>query len=190
LKKSLLLVLLPLSLYAHERITLFKSDITVNTDASMLVRETIKVVSEQKTIIHGIVREFPTRYRDYAGTNYNVGFELLEITQDGASVAYHVNDAFNGKKIYIGSKYEKVQPGEHSYMISYKTNRQLGFYDKFDELYWNVTGSGWRLPIEKVEAIVHVPQGTPTASIKVLSKMMVFISKRRGPFNRTKDLPL
>ena len=45
------------------------------------------------------------------------------------------------------------------YAIRSYYDRQLGFFDDFDELYWNVTGNGWEFVIEKVEALVVLPPG-------------------------------
>src|SRR5690606_26758593 len=36
-------------------------------------------------------------------------------------------------------------------------SRQLGFFDNHDELYWNVTGTGWAFAIESATARVHLP---------------------------------
>src|SRR5690606_14977328 len=38
------------------------------------------------------------------------------------------------------------------------TDHQLGFFDAHDELYWNVTGNGWEVPIDAAEATVHLPE--------------------------------
>ena len=48
--------------------------------------------------------------------------------------------------------------GEHSYVIRYRTTRQLGFFDQYDELTWNVTGNGWQFPIDRAEARIRLPQ--------------------------------
>lgn len=149
------------SLHAEERITFFKSDITIRKDATMLVTETIDVVSTGKQILRGIVREFPTSYRWRGLTNYVVGFDVKSVTLNGHSVAYRMENAANGRMIYVGSQDRFIPEGKHSYTITYETNRQIGFFDKHDELYWNVTGNGWRLPIDKVETRVQLPNGTP-----------------------------
>jgi hypothetical protein len=151
----------------QERIILFKSDITVNTDASLLVRETISVKSTGETIKHGIVREFPTHYKNYHGTHYVVDFDLHEILQDNRPTEYSIHNASNGKKIYIGDKNRLIDPGVHTYTLIYSTQRQLGFFVDHDELYWNVTGNGWRLPIDAVEAVVHLPPDIEQQQIHV-----------------------
>jgi len=41
--------------------------------------------------------------------------------------------------------------------FTYRTNRQLGFFRDHDELYWNVTGNGWKFPIDVATATVLLP---------------------------------
>ena len=48
-----------------------------------------------------------------------------------------------------------VEPGDHRYVIRYRTTRQIGRFAEFDELYWNATGNGWVFPIDVAEA--HCP---------------------------------
>ena len=62
------------SLYADERIVSWDSDVTVRQDSSMRVIEQLTVMAEGRQIRHGILREFPTRYKDAIGLRYNVGF--------------------------------------------------------------------------------------------------------------------
>ncbi|MEN8198270.1 MAG: DUF2207 domain-containing protein, partial [Pseudomonadota bacterium] len=42
---------------------------------------------------------------------------------------------------------------------TYRTTRQLGFFEGHDELYWNVTGNGWMFPIAEASAVVRLPPG-------------------------------
>ena len=60
-----------------------------------------------------------------------------------------------------------LDPGEYTYVIRYRTDRQLGFFDDHDELYWNVTGNGWALPIDEVAARVYLPGEVPAEAIAV-----------------------
>ena len=53
---------------AEERITRFLSDVQIQPDASLDVTETIDVRAEGYRIEHGILREFPTRYRGRNGS--------------------------------------------------------------------------------------------------------------------------
>src|SRR6266403_1058007 len=65
-----------------ERIRDFHSDIHLLDDGTLLVKETITVLSTGNLIRHGIYREFPTRYKDRLGKNYVVGFHLNAALRD------------------------------------------------------------------------------------------------------------
>jgi uncharacterized membrane protein len=148
-----------------EHILSLHSDIVVNVNASIDVTETIVVKSAGQCIKRGIFREFPTRYKDRHGNNVVVDFKLNDVQRNGKPTPYVLKDKANGKIIEIGDD-SFIAPGKHTYTISYTTNRQLGFYKEYDELYWNVTGNGWRFPIAQASARIHLPAEIPQASIK------------------------
>jgi hypothetical protein len=142
---------------SDERILEFHSEIVIRADSSMTVRETIRVRSTGTQIRRGIYRDFPTRYTDRLGNHYVVGFEVSEVTRDAQPEAYHVVTQSNAKRVYIGRKDVMLSPGEHTYELTYVTNRQLGFFADHDELYWNVTGNDWAFPIDSASASVFLP---------------------------------
>ncbi len=148
-------------LYADEveRITNYRSHIAVHRNGNLIITETIKVISAGEKIQRGIFRTFPTKYKDRYGNRIQVKFEILNITRDGNPESYHIENASNGVKIYIGSSDVYLTPKEYTYTIVYQTSRQLGFFKDFDELYWNVTGTDWDFTIEHAEAVVELPPG-------------------------------
>ncbi|HUV05625.1 MAG TPA: DUF2207 domain-containing protein [Armatimonadota bacterium] len=153
--------------YPTERILLFHSDITVHKDSSMTVRETIKVVCAGDEIKRGIYRDFPTRYKDRYGNRYVVGFQVTEVLRDGQLEPYHMESRINGERIYIGDPDVLLTPGEYTYTLTYKTDRQLGYFRDHDELYWNVTGNGWTFPIDKAAAVVAPPEGASPSALRL-----------------------
>ena len=152
---------------ADERILDFASEITLAADASMIVRETIRVRAEGNEIKRGIYRDFPTRYRDKLGHRVVVDFELLETLRDGRPETSRVQAQTNGVRVYFGREDVLLDPGEYTYTISYRTTRQLGFFVDYDELYWNVTGNGWAFPIDRASARVKLPSGVPKDRMRV-----------------------
>lgn len=154
-----------LCLDAHERIMHWDSDVTIQEDASLHVVETLKVNCQGNEIRHGIVREFPTDYKDHAGFEYKVRFNLLESTMDGLPIGSRVEKFKNGLRIYLGDRSKAVSVGTHVFRIVYNTKRQLGFFDDHDELYWNVTGLGSNFPIDSVHVTVHMPPNVPNNKI-------------------------
>jgi uncharacterized membrane protein YgcG len=150
---------LSLPLSAEETITRFGSDVTVNTDASIDVAESISVISENNQIRHGIFRDFPTRSTDKHGVEVHVDFEVQRVTRDGNPENFIVESINYGKRVKIGDKDVLLNSGIHKYVIKYHANRLLGFFDGYDELYWNVVGNGWPFAIQSADVKIHLPSG-------------------------------
>jgi len=143
--------------FAQEHIISYHSDIDIDRDGSMMVTETLRVRAEGVNIQRGIFRDFPTDYRDRLGNHYVVAFEVLGVTRDGVSEPWRSERLSNGTRIYIGDESVFLQPGDYTYLLRYRTNRQLGFFEDHDELYWNVTGNGWGFSILNASAVVNLP---------------------------------
>jgi uncharacterized membrane protein YgcG len=158
---------LPVFASADERILDFNSDVTVQSDGSLLVRETIQVRAEGDDIRHGIFRDFPLSYRDSVGMRHVVSFKLLQVLLDDQPALYHEVDRDNGIRIYVGDKSTQLKPGVYRYTLVYETARQLGFFSDHDELYWNVTGNGWSFPIDKASAVVNLPRGVSEKAVQL-----------------------
>ena len=143
--------------HADERILHYLSDVQIQKDSSLEVAETINVRAENDQINHGIYRDFPTHYRGRNGGQVRVGFTLEGATLDGSSVPASTESIGNGVRIKIGDPNKYVEVGEHTYVLHYRTTRQIGRFADFDELYWNATGNGWIFPIDVAEARIRLP---------------------------------
>lgn len=146
---------------AAERIVSFVSDVVVEREGDLSVTETIDVEAEGESIRHGIFRDFPTRYRLPDGAAADVGFHLERVTRDGVAEDSVLERIENGVRIRIGKADNFVTQGRHSFEIRYRTTRQIGIFADHDELYWNVTGSGWMFPIDRAEAQITLPEKVP-----------------------------
>ncbi len=152
---------------AEERIYSYDSDIVIAPDGSMTVAETIFVRAEGAEIKRGIYRDFPTRYKDRLGNRYRVAFEVLGVTRDGLTEPFHLEELGNGTRVYVGSSSHYLDPGDYTYRIEYRTERQLGFFDGFDELYWNVTGNGWDFPIDTASVRITLPGNVSADRLRI-----------------------
>jgi hypothetical protein len=139
----------------------FLSDVHIQQDGALLVEETIRVRSEGDSIQRGIFRDFPTRYRTGAGREVRVVFEVQGVERDGNPEPWTTESLSNGVRVRIGDADVLLPNGEHEYRIRYRTTRQLAYFADFDELYWNVTGTGWKFPIDVAEARVRLPSPSP-----------------------------
>lgn len=144
---------------AEERITGYNSNIDVARNGALTVTETISVVAEGVRILHGIYRDFPTTYTDKFGRRVHVGFNVLRVMRDGHEELYDLSSIDSGQRIKIGDPNNLVVNGAHTYAITYSTDRQIGFFADYDELYWNVTGNFWQFPIDRAEATINLPPG-------------------------------
>lgn len=157
----------------------YTQTVKVRKDGSLRVREDITVLSKGINIKRGIYREFPTEYKDQSGRVYRVRFEVIKVLKDGKPENWFIKKLTNGVRVYIGRKDKFIKPGIHKYTIVYETDRQLGSFEDHDELYWNVTGNGWRFPINKVEAVVELPPDVPKEKIKFTAYTGYFGSRGR-----------
>lgn len=151
-----------------EYIDRFHAHITVHEDASLTVREEIDYVNvatfQGK---HGIVRDFPTRYIDETGKSIKVQFEILSVEKDGEPVPFKTTSFEVGTRIFIGDPHKILAPGTYHYVLTYDTNRQILFQPNADELYWNVNGNWWVLPIRQVLATIRFPKNVPLDKIQI-----------------------
>ncbi|RFB98926.1 hypothetical protein B5K08_04625 [Rhizobium leguminosarum bv. trifolii] len=156
---ALLLMFAAPAAFAAEVIDSFASAITLEKSGAMTVTETITVNAEGNRINHGIFRDFPLYFTDAGGHRRSVDFDMVAVTRDGADEPWHTESISGGIRIYAGSAEVTVTPGRHRYVFTYKTNRQIRYFDDHDELYWNVTGNGWIFPIRSATATVQLPPG-------------------------------
>jgi hypothetical protein len=152
---------------AEEKVVSFHSDIRIAADGWMTVTETIDVNVEGRFIQRGILRDFPTDYRDRFGRKVSVPFQVLQVTRDGAPEQHVESRKSNGVSVRIGDPGAMLAHRRHTYVITYRTRYQVGFFDAHDELYWNVNGNGWTFAMDQVSASVALPAAVPAAQIAV-----------------------
>ncbi len=139
------------------RVSNFQDTITVNSDGSALVNETItlKFVGEW----HGIHRTIPIEYPGPNGTNYQLFVAVTSVTdENGRKLKYDssTSGAYRDLKIYVPNAVDAT----HTVEIAYRVRNGTRFFDGYDEFYWNVTGNDWPVPIDHAAASVRFPAAT------------------------------
>jgi len=152
---------------AQERILSFNSNIQVGAKGELTVLETIEAQVEGRQIKRGILRDFPTDYRDRFGRKVTVPFQVLSVRRDGRDEPWSLQRQKNGVSVRIGSASVMLPRGRHVYEIAYRTNFQVGFFEAHDELYWNVNGNGWTFAMDEIGADVSLPVAVPAGELKV-----------------------
>ena len=158
---TLLLCLLALPAFAQERIISYHSDIQIQSDGSLDVREHIKVRAEGIQIRRGITRDLPTRYKDKYGNSMVVEMHVIDVLRDEKTEPWFIEQKSNGVRINTGNDDFLPVPAEYTYTLHYRATRQLGFFADHDELYWNAIGTGWDFAIDSGSADVRLPRPIP-----------------------------
>ena len=148
-----------------EQILNFHSRIVVREDGSLVVTETITVQAQGRKIQRGIYRDFPTLYSGPFFTRVAVAFRVNRVARNGQREPFHLENLSRGIRLYIGQEDRILDRGQHTYQIEYETDRQLGYFENHDELYWNVTGTEWDFSIREASAAVILPPGVPGSEI-------------------------
>ncbi len=104
------------------------------------------------------MREFPTDYYSRFGLRQKVPLKLLAVTRNGEAEPVRVQSLRNGVRLLIGDPAYTLPEGEYRYMIRFETYRQLIAREGMHELYWNVNGTGWRLPTVAVRCRIRLPE--------------------------------
>ncbi len=141
---------------SNESVTSFDAAIAIQEDGSFLVTETI-LYDFGNTRHHGIYRDIPYAY-ERNGTKYKTRMDVLSV-EDGTGQAwpYTVSRWSGNVSIKIGDPDEYVT-GEQEYVVTYSVQRAINYFDDHDELYWNVTGNEWAVPIYSASTTVTMPQ--------------------------------
>ncbi len=143
---------------AEERIERFEARIEVLTDGDILVTERIFVTAEGRQIRRGIFRDLP-RYFENEGARLSYGYDVIAVARDGRSEPYVTETDGGAFRIRIGDPGIFLEPGPYTYELSYRVRNQVRYFSEYDEIYWNVTGNYWALPILSAVASIELPAG-------------------------------
>lgn len=142
-----------------ERVTKFHSDITIDTTGTVLVSEHIDVYVKGIDFKRGLIRDVNIYRKDINGKRKKIDIEVLSVTRNGIPEEYETELNGDDRSILLGNNNFLETEREHKYVITYKSRGHIGFFDDYDELYWNVTGNDWIFKIESVSATMHLPKG-------------------------------
>lgn len=142
----------------------FDAAITIDRDTTVHVQETI-VADFGNLIKHGIYRDIPVNYTTRYGNKLNIRFNLESVTDEtGQKYATNVTRSGDEISIRIGDPDTTIS-GTHTYVISYSVRRVITTPNDEAELYWNVTGDSWPVPIENARATITGPSDSINKSI-------------------------
>ncbi|HYD08502.1 MAG TPA: DUF2207 domain-containing protein [Acidimicrobiales bacterium] len=140
---------------AGEQVTSIDAVLTVDDDGSLLIEETI-AYDFGANARRGIFRDVPTRqtYDDRHDRRYPM--TVLEVSSETAPDQHEVITEGPTTRVRIGDP-DRTITGQHTYRLVYRIEGALNAFDDHDELYWNIVGGRWDVPIARVTARVSLP---------------------------------
>ncbi|MFN8651858.1 MAG: DUF2207 domain-containing protein [Gemmatimonadales bacterium] len=135
----------------------FDATITVNKDATVDVTETITVHFSGSW--NGLYRTIPVEYHTPQGFNWTLRLDFLGATSGPEATPLKVEAS--RERHYM--KYKVWVPGADNVTrtinLHYRAKNGLRFFADHDELYWNITGDEWDVPLEAASAVITLPAG-------------------------------
>lgn len=131
----------------------FDVELIVRRDGSLLVNERITVHFEGEW--NGLYRTIPVSY-DWNGFNYRLKLDLQSATDERGNALEVDSDRDGGNRrfrIWVPGAHDAT----HTVTLSYVVANGLRFFEDHDELYWNVTGNDWDVPVGHARASIILP---------------------------------
>ncbi|MDQ3673510.1 MAG: DUF2207 domain-containing protein, partial [Gemmatimonadota bacterium] len=150
------------------RIRDFGARLIVNADGSLDVTEHLIIGFSGQW--NGIVRDLSLRHNTAQGRAERLDVDVISIT-DGAGQPLRVEEERreSGWTRSLSIWVPGASDVDREVVIRYRVASAIRFFyanseaGELDELYWNVTGNAWTMPIDKAHARVVLPAGvTPT----------------------------
>ena len=143
----------------------FDVDLSVQSDGSVLVREKIRVNFQEESR-HGIYRDIPIVTQDRAGIHRSIRLTFLTaVDEEGRPWDVRLSREGAFQRIRLGSPGITYQ-GRRTFELTYRVERILQSFPDHDELYWNVTGNEWSVPMGEATATVRLPEPVPSGQLR------------------------
>jgi uncharacterized membrane protein YgcG len=134
----------------------FNSTLTVQEDGTLDVVESLRFRFDGSW--NGVFRSIPVEMEDSRGLRARLFLDIRAVVDgSGNSLEYELSREGRNRKIKIWVP--NAQDRTETVTIAYDVKNGLRFFENHDELYWNVTGNEWEVPIERALARVVLPQG-------------------------------
>jgi uncharacterized membrane protein len=151
---ALCILATPVSAQRSLAIRQFDAHIVVGTDGAVDVTETITVAFTGQW--NGVYRTVPVEYRTPQGFSWTLRLEDISATDDGGTslkVERSRERHYLKLKIWVPG----ANNATRTVVLHYRAANGLRFFEDHDELYWNITGDEWDVPIESVSARIDLP---------------------------------
>jgi uncharacterized membrane protein YgcG len=135
--------------------------LTVHPDGSLGVQETLTFAFRGQH--NGIYRTIPVRYIRH-GADFALRLDEIHVLDENHQ-PLKTEVTYPGRAVRIKAWVPGAADASRTVHVLYRVRRGLLVTDDHDELYWNVTGDEWEVPIRRAEATVALPKGIDPAAV-------------------------
>lgn len=155
------------SFEGSEHIRDFQNIITVNKNGTISVQENL--IYDFSTLDrHGIYREIPFVTTNQESKRFRLDFSNFSVTDENGKKYEYTKSIENGKiRLKIGDS-DRTITGVHTYIINYEVAGALTYFSDHDELYWNITGNEWNIPIAHANSTIKLSSEVDEEQVKVV----------------------
>ncbi len=152
-----------ISVPAQEHIPYLMTNIDILPEGVVKFSETIMVVADGKKLSHGLTRVLPEYIYSRNGKRKKINYTLIDVSANDEKLPYKIGSGQN--LLFLTADTPIIlDPGIYTYKFEYLADNLLWEHDDFYELYWDITGSVWNIPIMRSGATLTLPQDlVPTA---------------------------
>jgi hypothetical protein len=145
----------------------YDTELLVQRDGQVQVTEAIRFAFSGRW--NGILRDLSLQHNDAGGRKQKLDVDVVSVTDERGQplrMEEEPDGWMHRLRIFIPGAHN----AERTVIIRYRVRNAIRFYfatdsvvagqesESFDELYWNVTGNDWTMPIEAARARVIMPE--------------------------------
>jgi len=149
------------SLYKPEVVERLEINLSLQNNSDIRIKE--KIYWYFPSPKHGMYRNIPINKRSEGNplktpTSIQINSVMYYPSNNVTGIRNSYSKEESGREVVIKiGEANRTITGLYVYEIDYTVKNGINYFEDHDELFWNIIGTGWTVPIEKVEAKINVP---------------------------------
>lgn len=151
----------PSSVYKPEVVEKLEISLSLQNNSDIRIKERIHYYFPSPK--HGMYRNIPINKRTEGNrlktpTSIQINSVMYYPSNSPTSINNSYSKEGNSREVVIKiGEANRTITGLYVYEIDYTVKNGINYFEDHDELYWNIIGAGWTVPINIVEAKINVP---------------------------------
>lgn len=134
----------------------FEAELDISPVGKLLVKERFFLIVTEGDKDNKFVRRI-NKFVKTPVKDVNITPEIISAYHNDSIVPYNVNPGLVYTDITFGSAKEKLEPGLHSFALTYAVDNVMQNINGYKLFAWDVTGTGWTIPLLHTSLSVKHP---------------------------------